>query len=278
MVPGVSGGTIALLVGVYAELVGSIQAATSRELLRVLRPGGLAAYWRAIHGWFLLALGLGIATAILSLAKVISHLLQAYPVLVWAFFFGLIVASILLIARRVPRWSLIRVGLFAVGTAAGATIALAGGINFLSGPLGNTLAGALAICAMILPGISGSFILLLLGKYAAIIEAVHRLDVGVLLPFAGGALVGLLSFSHLLSWLLRRWEHATLALLLGFMTGSMPRVWPWHTEKADGAIQLLSPAQYAALGLDSMLLWAGLCAALGAGIVVLIEWLSARKG
>lgn len=276
VVPGVSGGTIALLVGVYMELLESIRNAGSGALLGIFRRGGLLRYWRQMHGAFLLALGLGIATSIFTLASLITHLLEHHRQLVWAFFFGLIAASIILVAKRIRKWTWARALLLVVGVAIGYFVSTAASTSMPDSPLFFFLAGALAICAMILPGISGSFILLLLGKYAAVMEAVHTLNFRVLLPVGAGAVVGILTFSHLLAWLLRRWEHATLALLTGFMGGSIVRVWPWQNHASDAGEGMLWPWEVTAAGGDSQLLWVLLLAVVGMLVVLALERLSSR--
>lgn len=255
VIPGVSGGTIALIAGVYEELVEAIRGASSKALLRIFRRGGLRAYWQAAHGTFLLCLAGGIATAIVLLAGLITHLLTTWPMLVYGFFFGLIVASIWFVGRQVGRWNVFAVLGLVLGAACGYWVSTA-----TAGHLPDTwwylfLSGAVAICAMILPGISGSFILLLLGKYAQVLEAVHTWRWSVLIPFGLGAVVGLLSFSHLLSWLLRRYHAVTMALLTGFMGGALVRVWPGQWGVLEGV----------------NILWVGLLMLIGAGVVVVLE-------
>jgi putative membrane protein len=226
VVPGVSGGTIAFITGIYEELINSIKSINFRSA-KLLLSGKPAAFWEAINGNFLLGVLLGIAISIFSLAKGLEYLLHNYPILVWAFFFGLIVASTIYVARSVTNWE------------AGTIIAAVTGtivayfITVISPAEANTtwwfifLSGSIAICAMILPGISGSFILVLLGMYRFILEAVGNLDIFVLLVFIAGAAIGIIAFSNVLSWLLRNYHNLTIALLAGFMVGSLNKVWPW---------------------------------------------------
>ncbi len=280
VVPGVSGGTIALLVGIYDELIASISHAGSRELLQIFRRGGLARYWEKVHGGFLVALILGVGTAIFSLAKLIGHLLDTYPEYVWSFFFGLILASILFVGREVGRWGVPQVLVLLLGVAAGWYISTASPLaaGGASSFLGYFAAGAVAICAMVLPGISGSFILLLLGKYRAILGAIHSLDFAVLLPVALGAVLGLLSFARLLSWLLSRWRSTTMATLTGFIIGAIVRVWPWQLPSAEleGLVEAVSPAQYQAAGMEVHWFAVLGLVCLGFGVVFLLERVANR--
>ena len=238
VVPGVSGGTIAFITGIYEELLHSLKS-INPAAVSILFKRGIGACWQHINGNFLLALLLGVLTSILSLARVISFLLTHHPLLLWSFFFGLIVASSIHIARQVGPWRVATVSALLTG----AVLAYAVGElkpSELSAELPLVfIAGAIAICAMILPGISGSFILVLLGMYAHVLTAVKEFDLILLLTFAAGCGIGLLSFSHLLSWLFSRFHNVTLALLTGFLIGSLNLVWPWkHTltfyENSDG--------------------------------------------
>lgn len=229
VVPGVSGGTVAFITGIYEELLESIKS-VNITALRLLISEGPKAAWQHINGSFLLVLALGIITSIFSLAKIISNLLEQQPLLVWSFFFGLILASSVHMARQLKHWNSQAVLAVLAGIAVAWAVAV-----LKPAELPPTLplvfmAGAIAICAMILPGISGSFILLLLGMYAHILSAVKQLDLLLLLCFAAGCGVGLLSFANLLSWLFKRFHDLTLSLLTGFLIGSLYLVWPWkHT-------------------------------------------------
>ena len=226
VVPGVSGGTIAFISGIYEELLNSIRSvdATALKLLLKLRFGE---FWRHINGRFLLPVLLGIAVAIFSLARLMTYLLTNHPIAIWSFFFGLIIASALLVARQIGRWDWRTVLAFAVGAVAAWWITVATPAETPNDWWFVMLSGAIAICAMILPGISGAFILLLLGKYQYIMHAVGELNIPVILIFVVGAVAGIISFSHLLSWLLKHWHDLTVAVLMGFMVGSLNKVWPW---------------------------------------------------
>lgn len=226
VIPGVSGGTIAFISGIYEELLNSIRAINFDALKRLLKYG-IKDFWKSINGNFLASLLTGIAISILSLSRGILYLLENYPILVWSFFFGLILASALVIAESINRWNYpVLVSAF-VGTAIAYIITL---ISPAETPVAGWfvfLSGAVAICAMILPGISGSFILLLMGKYAFILSALKDLNIPVIAIFSAGCITGLLGFSHLLSWMFAKYRDLTISLLAGFMLGSLNKVWPW---------------------------------------------------
>lgn len=251
VVPGVSGGTIAFISGIYEELVDSIRSVNFHSL-KILIKDGPRAFWSAINGNFLLILFAGILLSVASLAKLVSHLLVSQPILVWSFFFGLIVASILYIFRQLPhlRWQ------EGVSLTIGTLIALA--ISFASPTQGSEgllvvyLSGAIAICAMILPGISGSFILLLLGMYPVMIDAISEMHWQLLLMFMLGCASGLMAFSRLLSWLLHRHHALTIALLTGFLVGSLLIVWPWRET-----LEVMIDSRGREVVLSSRLLWPG---------------------
>ena len=211
VVPGVSGGTIAFISGIYEELLDSIRSvnATALKLLLKLRLGE---FWRHINGSFLLPVLLGIAIAIFSLARLMTYLLTYHPIAIWSFFFGLIIASALLVARQIGRWDWRSLLAFVAGAAAAWWITVATPAETPNDWWFVMLSGAIAICAMILPGISGAFILLLLGKYQYIMQAVGDLNIPVIVIFVVGAAAGIISFSH---------------MLMGFMVGSLNKVWPW---------------------------------------------------
>ena len=287
IVPGVSGGTVAFITGIYDTLLASIRAFDLEFVARLWRLQFRSA-WEHVNGRFLLALLAGIATSIFSLARLISWLLDNYPVPLWAFFFGLILASAVVLLREVESWDGARVLVLLAGVAAAGAIALAPPASLQLGMAGVFLAGFLAICAMILPGISGSFILVLLGMYGTVLAAVKSLEVVFILVFALGAGVGLLCFSRLLHWLLQRYHQATMATLTGFLFGSLAVVWPWKRvlDWVEGSHGQLKPAQqlpvspweFATIaGQDPML---GLCLALALLGIVLV-WLidySSRRG
>ncbi|MCC8063209.1 MAG: DUF368 domain-containing protein [Rikenellaceae bacterium] len=243
VIPGVSGGTIAFITGIYEELIGSIRSFDLTALRKLLKLD-LKGFWKHINGGFLFSVLAGIGISIFSLAKVMKYLLETHPIFVWSFFFGLIIASAWLVAREVKRWGVGTVVALVAGAVAAYMITVLSPASTPDAWWFIMLSGAIAVCAMILPGISGAFILLLLGKYAYIIGAVSAFNIPVLLLFVVGAVVGIISFSHLLSWLLAKHHGMTVALLTGFMVGSLNKIWPWketletYTD-SHGAVQPL---------------------------------------
>ncbi len=226
VVPGVSGGTIAFIVGIYDELIETIKSFNAQNL-KLFFTGKWKTFWKQVNGTFLFSLLLGIGISVFSLAKVITYLLNTHPILVWAFFFGLVLASTWFVGKDIKGWNYKTVISFIVGAVAAYYITVATPSETPTNLFFIFLCGAIAICAMILPGISGSFILVLLGKYFYIMEAVKNLKIGILLVFAAGAAIGITSFSHLLSYALHKLRNVTLAMLCGFMLGSLNKVWPW---------------------------------------------------
>ena len=236
VVPGVSGGTIAFIAGIYDELINSIKSINMHSL-KLLFTGKIAAFWKAVNGNFLFALLLGIAISVFSLAKLITYLLLNEPVLVWSFFFGLVLASTWFVTKDIKGWNWKTVAGFVGGAVIAYYITVATPAETSTNLMFIFLCGAIAICAMILPGISGSFILVLLGKYFYVMEAVKTLDLVVFGVFAFGAALGITSFSRVLSYALKNFRNITLSVLSGFMLGSLNKVWPWkEVEKlvSDG--------------------------------------------
>ena len=226
VVPGVSGGTIAFISGVYEELIATLNSINLNSL-KTLKLQGVSATWKKINGNFLLALFGGILLSILTLSKLVAWLLLEEPVLLWAFFFGLVLASIIFVLKKINQWnSAVFLGLILGGVFAYQLTQL----NALGNSDSNWylfLSGAIAICAMILPGISGAFILVILGSYANVLQALNDKDIGKITIFMTGALIGILSFSRLLKWLFKRFKNVTLAVLTGFMIGALSKIWPW---------------------------------------------------
>lgn len=278
VVPGVSGGTVAFIVGIYEELINSIKSInpTNLKLLFSLR---IAEFWKAINANFLLALVSGIAISIFSLAKLITYLLENEPVLVWAFFFGLVLSSTYFVAKTITQWDWKTYLFFVIGTVGAYFITVATPTETPNNLFFIFLCGAIAICAMILPGISGSFILVLLGKYFYIMNAVKSLDIVVMLVFICGAFIGITSFSNVLSFLLRRFHNTTIATLAGFMLGSLNKVWPWKETvetyvDSHGHIKPLVEENI----LPNTLLWEGIGLMLfGFLLVYVLEKISQKK-
>lgn len=286
VVPGVSGGTIAFITGIYEELLASIRSINLASL-KLLFKEGFKVFWQKINGTFLVTLFLGIGISVVSLAKILENLLNNYPELIWSFFFGLIIASAIYVSKQVSKWNV------------GVAISLIAGVVFayfitVITPAETTnawwflvLSGAVAICAMILPGISGSFILLLLGKYAFVLSAVSNFNVQVIALVGLGAVIGLLSFANILSWLLKNFYNKTIAVLSGFMIGSLNKVWPWKqtvetfVDRHGDIKPLLQKNVWAGdylelTGNEPFLLYALILAVVGFSIIFVVEGLASK--
>ncbi len=281
VVPGVSGGTIAFITGIYEELLGSIRSVNG-EALKLLLRFNLKGFWRHINGNFLVVLLAGIGLSFASLSRLILYLLANFPEMLWSFFFGLIVASALVVGKKISRWTLgvLLAGLAGVAIAFYITVATPGftpeayWFIFMS--------GAIAICAMILPGISGSFILVLLAKYEFIMLSLKELRLDVIAVFGLGCVTGILAFSHVLNFMLKRFHNVTVALLTGFMVGSLNKVWPWketietytdrHGEVKPLVQENVLPGNYEAItGQEPYLLYGVVLAIFGFLLVYLID-------
>lgn len=235
VVPGVSGGTIAFISGIYEELIHSISS-INLKALKILRKEGIKPFWKHINGTFFVALLLGIAISVLTLANLVTYFLNEHPVMVWSFFFGLVLASVYIIIRTIDKWSVFSVISLMVGTAGAAYIATLH-VTASGGDLWYIfVSGAIAICAMILPGISGAFILVLMGSYGIVMQGLKELDLLLISVFASGCLVGILSFSHLLKYLFANFKNLLLAFLTGTLIGSLLKVWPWKNNFGDAPV------------------------------------------
>lgn len=255
VIPGVSGGTMAVLTGIYGRLVDSIASLSRTATWKALFKGRFREFWQAIDGAFLLALGVGVLLSVASLAKLVTFVFDNYPIRTWAFFFGLVAASAVVMFKGMKGWKLSYVLCALAGVAIGVGVSLipegeavSSGEAICSAPslpecLYLFLCGAVAICTMILPGVSGSFMLLVMGRYEYVMNAISGLvsfqNLGVNLLIIGcfgvGALVGILAFARFLHWLLARWEKPTMTLLLGFIIGSLVKLWPWNGQIPDAA-------------------------------------------
>ena len=284
VVPGVSGGTIAFISGIYEELLGSISN-INFSLITTFKKEGFQATWKKLNGNFLLALFLGIFISILSLAKVISWLLENEPVLLWSFFFGLVLASIIYVGKQIQKWNFLSIFLMILAAfVAYYVTTLDPLVSENSSLIFMFLAGAIAICAMILPGISGAFILVLLGAYKPILTAVDDRDFKTIAVVGLGAIIGLLSFSKILKWLFKHYENYTLATLTGFIIGSLNKIWPWkqtltHRINSHGIevpFKQQSVFPQNAEG-DPQLLMAIVLALVGFGLILLLEKLAVQK-
>ena len=226
VVPGVSGGTIAFISGIYEELISTISG-VNLALLTIWKEEGFSAMWKKLNGNFIIALFTGILISIFTVMRLANYLLENHPVLIWSFFFGLVVASIWFVAKQIPKWNWKIILALVLGAAVAFYIV---SLPPLAANSSNTFlffAGAIAVCAMILPGISGAFILVLLGAYKSVTEAAHDFDIKTLGIIGLGAVFGLLTFSKVLKWLFVHYSSITLAVLTGFIAGSLNKIWPW---------------------------------------------------
>ena len=301
VVPGVSGGTIAFITGIYSQLLDSINS-VDKEAFKLLFKLKISAFWNKVNGIFLLPLFLGIVTSLLSLAKLIEHLLENEPISLWSFFFGLIIISSVLVLREVKNWKIQNILSIALGILIAYYITIATPSQTTEALWFVFLSGCIAICAMILPGISGAFLLLILGKYEFVLGTINRLiggllegnfdtfgqDILVVGVFITGCIVGLLSFARAVSWLLKHYHDLAVALLSGFMIGSLNKVWPWKIAtgfriNSDGnqvttTTSNVLPGEYLKLTNDPpMIFQALLFMAVGILIVVMIEKIAHYK-
>jgi putative membrane protein len=284
VVPGVSGGTIAFISGIYEELLASISN-INFKLLKTLKTAGIKAAWKQVNGSFLLALFIGVFVSILSLAKTIKWLLENEPVLLWSFFFGLVLASIMYIGKQIETWNFKIIILFVLGISFGYAVTVmppinVGEINYLF----LVFAGAIASCAMILPGISGSYILLLLGVYPIVMTAITTKDYKIIGAIALGVFIGLLSFARLLKWLFSNYKNQMLIVLTGLMLGSLNKVWPWKEAISTyidrhGVVKPLVEQSISPLSFDGdpKLMLAIVLAIVGFGLILLMEKLAVKK-
>lgn len=275
VVPGVSGGTIALLTGIYQDIINSLNSLTEKSTWKSLFSGRLGEFWKCINGNFLVALLVGVTISIFSLAKLMTWLLAYYPILTWAFFFGLILASAFSMFRDIRDWKFSDVLFVLCGAGLGVAVCMLSPTSTPDDLWFIFVCGAVAICTMILPGISGSFILLILGKYDYIMQAVTDLNIPVLLAMALGCLVGILAFSKFLHWLLGKWEKQTMIVLLGFVIGSLIKVWPWYDHEVLMQAQMLRGG--AADVLDLQILGAVLSCVAGVALVVVLDVLGRKS-
>ncbi|MDX5338838.1 MAG: DUF368 domain-containing protein [Cyclobacteriaceae bacterium] len=286
IVPGVSGGSIALIAGIYQTLLDSINS-FNLENLSFLKKLEVKKFYKAVNGSFLLSLLLGILTSVFALSKVITFLMNEHPIPLWSFFCGLILVSASMILRDIKRWHLGVVLAVLIGTLIAFWVTNLPPTASPDAKWFIFVAGAIAICAMILPGISGSFILLILGKYETILQAVSERDIFTLALFASGCVVGILSFSRIVSYLLRKFHSATIGLLSGFMLGSVNELWPWKVvtawrtsssgEQKPFLTENIWPSQYFdQVNEDPKILAAVLAFLFGIGLVLFIEWLASK--
>lgn len=287
IVPGVSGGTVAFITGIYEELLSSLAGLSPAKLL-LIKDKGFATFWLEINGAFLLTLFTGILLSVFSLAKIISFLLVTWPLFVWSFFFGLIVASVHLVGKGVKRWGRAAIFGLLIGVVFAYSVTLLSPTSIEATGITVFGAGFIAISAMILPGISGSFILVLLGMYQEVLLAVKSLDIPVLAMFALGCVCGLMVMSRVLTWAFRKYHDLTLAILTGVMLGALNKVWPWketlswrvnsHGVEVPLEQESVFPATYEVVtNLPSELSGSILFMVLGVALVLFVEFLGRRQ-
>lgn len=280
VVPGVSGGTIAFISGIYEELIGTLSN-ISFGTLKVLFKEGIGAFWKTINGTFLVVLFAGILTSVFSLAKLIHWLLENEPVRLWAFFFGLVIASIWMVGKTIKNWKWNIWLAILIGAAVAFFVTTLPPISPEKTWWFLFISGFIAICAMILPGISGSFILLILGSYSMIIGAIKDLVIVDLLIFGTGCILGLVTFSKGLKWMFNKFEQMTIAVLTGFLIGSLNKLWPWKENAqalythSDGKIDYLEVNVNPTQLVDPDFLVVGVCVVAGAVLILGLEWFGA---
>ena len=245
VIPGVSGGTIALITGIFEKLINSIKS-FDIGAVKLLFSGKLREFIEHTNLYFLIAVFAGVGIAILALARILDPLFDDYPVYVWSFFFGLIMASVYFVGKTIGKWTAVEIVTFIIGAACALIISLVadtGGEN--NAPWYVFICGIVAICSMILPGLSGSYVLLLMGNYELIvIDAVNDLDISILVPMVLGAAFGLLAFARLLSWVLKKYRDQTIALLTGFIFGSLAIIWPWKESVNGGDVEAVAGERF----------------------------------
>jgi putative membrane protein len=285
VVPGVSGGTIAFISGIYEELIDTLNN-IKFSLLKHLKQEGIKSTWKKANGSFLIALLSGVFVSVISLAKGVEWLLEHQPILLWSFFFGLVLASIIYVGKQIKTTpSDIKIFLaMTIGTVVAYLITTLNPAETSDTNLFLFFAGALAICAMILPGISGAFILVIIGAYSPVLEALSNRDIKTILIIGAGAVIGLLSFSKLLKWLFEKYHRLTLAVITGFMIGSLNKIWPWketltfRTNSKGVQVPLneesISPFNFDG---DPQLLQAIVLMVFGVLIILILEKISAKK-
>ncbi len=227
IIPGVSGGTIAFITGIYERFIGALQS-FDLALLKTLKTDGIKGAWEKVDGNFLAALAGGMFVSILLFVKIVTHLIETQPVLLWAFFFGLIAASAIYVGKQIANWGIVNIIAVLVGAIVAYYITIASPANGNDALWFIFISGMIAICAMLLPGLSGSFILLLMGMYGIVLTGVKTLDFSIIIVFALGCITGILSFSKFLNWAFHSHKSVTLSVLTGFLIGSLNRVWPWQ--------------------------------------------------
>ncbi len=282
VVPGVSGGTMAFILGIYEELLNSIKRFASIDTIKMLLGFKLKEAFDVLPWRFLAAVAFGIVLAIATLARFLEWTLENHPVLLWSFFFGLVVASIITVSKRVTAWNTNAIIGVIIGTIVGYLVVGLVPVETPNDLWFLFLSGAIAICAMILPGISGSFLLVLMGKYEYILSAVSSLDIVTIAAVGAGAALGLVSFAQVLSWLFKKYPNVTIALLIGLMIGSLRKIWPWKVDvqtyiDRHGEVVPLVQENVLPAAFDSTVMFAIVLAIVGFVIVFALDTWASRQ-
>lgn len=279
VVPGVSGGTIAFISGIYEELISTINA-INLSAIKTLFQKGVKPFWKQINGNFLVFLFSGIILSITLFSSIVIGLLESHPILVWSFFLGLIIASIWLVGKTINKWDAKTILGLLIGTGLALWVSSIQTVASVDASWYIVLSGSIAICAMILPGISGSFILILLGSYHTVYGAIKEMNLEIIGLFALGCIIGLLSFSKVLKYLFAKFKNITIAILTGFMVGSIYKVWPWkvkigseplvvHSDgRKDYMMSNVLPSAYEG---DSQIVFSIFCLLMGIALIVVLE-------
>lgn len=279
VIPGVSGGTIALITGIFERLINALKSC-NLTAIKLFFTGKFKEFAKHIDLWFLVSVGCGVLVAILSIARLFEFLFAEYPIYLWSFFFGMILVSIYYVGITIERFNWKVILSFIIGTAIALFIAFGTPANENSNLIYLMICGAVATCSMILPGLSGSFVLVLMGNYQLImIDAVNDLNLKILLPVAIGGVVGLLAFSHLLSWIFKNYRDITIAVLTGFILGSMPIIWPWKNDVITyfGSEAKVTGYEYYLPELNTDFAIAFVIMLIGAALIVLTEKMAKKS-
>lgn len=279
VIPGVSGGTIALITGIFERLINALKS-FNLTAIKLIFKGDIKGFLKHTDFWFLVSIGCGVLVAILSIARLFEFLFREYPIYLWSFFFGMILVSIYYVGITIKQINIKTIIAFLVGTAIALFIAFGTPAKENSNLIYLIICGAVATCSMILPGLSGSFVLVLMGNYQLImIDAVNNLDLKILLPVVLGGVVGLLAFSHLLSWIFKNYRDITIAVLTGFILGSMPIIWPWKNDIITyyGSESKVTGYDYYFPEINIEFATALVILLIGAGVIILTEKMAKKK-
>ena len=279
VIPGVSGGTIALLTGIFERLINCLKS-FNLNALQLFFKGKFKELVKHTDLWFLLSVGLGVIAAIFTTARIFDYLFKHYPVYLWSFFFGMILTSIYFVGKTIDKWNWQVILSFLLGTGIAVFIAFVKPATENSSFIYLIICGAIATCSMILPGLSGSFILIIMGNYQLVmIDSVNKLDLHILLPVVIGAVVGLVGFSHFLSWIYKNYRNITIALLTGFILGSAPIIWPWKNSVITyfGDKEKVIGYEYFIPNMDIKFATAIVIMLIGAALIILTEKMAAKK-